>query len=194
VKDHLAYTLAALIFGASLIGYTVTGVTFSQSYERLEEISEAIAAMPRASLPGESDIYLPDPGEYTIFFEAPSNQTGNASPELRIELLSEDGRLVQTHRAETRISYEFDPSGVSAYTVQISRPGDYRVMAAYPEGSSEPPAVIAFGMGLDRRISEAVVPGVWWLLWSAGIAVAVVIAALTYFRRPDSLPDPATRP
>jgi hypothetical protein len=193
VKDRLAYALAALIFGPSLIGYTVTGNTVSQTNERLQEFAEVIRALPRASIPGESDVQLSDGGEYTIFFERSSSQMGTDPPELRIELLGEDGVLVQPRNAEKRINYEFDRWGVSAYTVQISRPGGYRVMASYPEGSDEPPAELVFGMGIDRRISEAVGQGAWWLFWHAGIAVAVVIAALTYFRRPHPLPDSATR-
>lgn len=191
MRDRLAYVLAAAILGASLIGYTVSG---GQIFERLEEVSEVVKTLPRASIPGESDVHLPDPGEYTIFFERPSGQTGNDPPELRIELSAEDGGSVQTRIAEKRISYDFDPSGVSVHTFQISRPGVYRVVAAYPEGSDETPAVLAFGKGLDAQIGEAVGTGAWWLFWSVGIAVGVAIAALTYFRQPHPSPNPANRP
>lgn len=192
MRNRLAYALAAIIFGVSLIGYIDAGVTVS--HQHLQKIGEAISAMPRASIPGESDVRLPDPGEYTIFYERPSGQTGNDPPEMRIELLTEDGGLVQTRSVEQKTTYEFDSSGVSVQTFHVSRPGVYRVVAAYPEGSGEPPAVLAFGTGLDKQISEAVGTGVRWLLWSAGIAAAVAIAALTYFRQPDPLPSRATRP
>lgn len=194
MRARIAYALAALIFGVSLIGYTATGLTVGQIYERLEEISGVVRAMPRAPIPGEADVHLPDPGEYTIFFEAPAGQTGNDPPELRIEVSAEDGGPVQTRSAVTKVSYELELSGVSVRTFQITRPGVYRVVAAYPEGSGESPAVLAFGMGLDRRINDALVPGIWWLVWFAGIAVATTIAALTYFRQPDPLPSRATRP
>jgi hypothetical protein len=190
LRNRLAYALAALIFGVSLIGYTIAGVSFTQmTGVRLQEIGDAVTAMPRVPVPGQSDIQLPEAGEYTIFYEAPSGQTGSEPPELQIEMKAEDGGVVQIHPTEQRISYEFDRSGVSVHQFQVSRPGRYQVVARYPEGGADTPAVLAFGMGLGSRIEDAVGHGGWWLLWTVGITIAVVIAALTYFGKLGSVPN-----
>lgn len=184
------YALAAVLLGISVPGFTVADMSFLQRWpQAMQEFSDHIAAMCRvAAVPGASEIVLQEPGEYFVFLEGLTDEQKEQSdpPGLDVVLETAAGERVPMNSVWRRTTYTLVHSGISVWSFQVTAPGPYRVIIADPAGSAETHWVLAFGRDLKSRILQLLAAGAWPLVWMAGIAAAVVIAAVTYFRRRDT--------
>lgn len=184
------YALAAVLLSISVPGYTVADLSFLQRWpQAMQEFSDHIAAMCRvAAVPGATEIVLQEPGEYFVFLEGLTDEQKEHSdpPGLDVVLETPAGERVPMDSVWRRSSYSLVYSGISVWSFQIAEPGPYKVVVGDPVGSAEAHWVLAFGKDLKTKILQLLAAAAWPLVWITGIAAAVVIAAVTYFKRRDT--------
>ncbi len=164
-------------------------------------------------VPGSSDIMLSEVGEYTIFYENQTVVNGRIYstdediPGLQIEVKNKTtGLEIATYQPRGSFSYSIrGRSGRSVLAFNIEQPGIYIISAAYPEGQDStaeltgptgparaakaarpvgPEVVLAVGHGITGNIISGVLYPL--MIFFGSIAVAAVIAILTYLKRQEA--------
>ena len=176
------YVVAVLV---ALAGFAGAGV---RVYANLGDLTRG---MVQVVVPGEAEMAL-EPGRYTIFHEYQSSvdgriYSGTDVTGLLVRVVPVDGGTPLTlDQLGVTTSYDLGGrSGRSVLAFDVARAGDYRLVAGYPEGEAKSQAVLAVGRGVAGRILSLVFTalGIAFL----GVAVAVVIAVITYRRRRAAL-------
>jgi hypothetical protein len=143
--------------------------------------------MTRIVVPGTSVLTLSQPGAYTIYHEPESVIDGKiyASENvngLRVAVAEDGGEQVTVTSPGMHSTYSIGGHhGVSVLAFEITKPGRYRLTAAYPGGRSEPVAVLAVGQGFVGRLVMTILGAVGSGL--IGFFAALTIALVTFFQR-----------
>lgn len=143
--------------------------------------------MTRVVVPGTSVLTLDKPGAYTIYHEPESVIDGKIYTSenvngLRIAVAEEGGEQVTVASPTMHSTYSVaGHRGVSVLAFEITKPGRYRLTAAYPGGRSEPVTVLAVGQGFVGRLVMTILGAVGSGL--LGFFAALVIALITFFQR-----------
>jgi hypothetical protein len=173
------YLIAGAVF---LLGMLLFG-TFL--FLRLHGLGDEL---PRFVVPGTSEFQLAEPGTYTIFHE-----TGGVVDGRYYAAADISGLTVDVISAATGNSIPLEPPGASStyelggrsgsaiLTFEISEPGPYRITGMYPDGRSEPAAVLAVGHNFGRKLVLTIVSGI--AIAFGSFALAVLIAAVTFVKR-----------
>lgn len=177
------YGLAVLII---FIGF----VAFAASI--YSGITDAQSSLLQMVAPASADLFLPEPGEYTIFYENNSYvngkyySTGEQIPGLQIRVRDRaTGSYLDTFPAKGRATYSLDSrSGRSIMAFRIERAGSYQINASYP-GNEGPEVVLAVGKGTIEGIFSSIMISFAALFGS--IAIAASISFVTYRRRKKAL-------
>jgi len=173
------YGLAVLII---LIGFAAfAGSIYSG-------ISNAQSGLLQMLVPGESDLYLPEQGEYTIFYENNSYYGGKfystSEPISGLEVHVREkatGQYLATYPSKSDFNYNLGGrSGRSIMAFKIERAGIYQINASYSEREG-PQAVLAIGKGMVEGLFSSILISLVALFGS--IAIAAVITFVTYSRR-----------
>jgi hypothetical protein len=96
-------------------------------------------------VPGSSDITLPQPGEYTIFYEYRSMvdnriySTNQDIPGIIVNIVSKDtGDEIPLSTPSTSSTYTIGGrSGIGLFDFSIDKPGIYEISASYPASNGQ---------------------------------------------------------
>jgi hypothetical protein len=172
------YGLAVLII---IIGF----VAFAGSI--FMGISSVERGLMQITAPGNAEMDLKEPGEYTIYYESQSYfngsvyDTGGQIPGLKIGVSEKaSGETLATDTA-TGTTYSMGSrSGQSITAFKVERPGLYWINTSYPKVPG-PKVILAVGKGFAEGIFHLIT--VAMLLLFGSIAIAAVITFVTYTRR-----------
>lgn len=171
--------LAALcgFAGAILVGYT--------------KLKDVTGSLTQIVVPGGAVLTF-EPGHYTIFHEYQSVvdgriYSGTDISGLLVQVVPTDGgQPVALGQPGVSSTYEFGGrAGQSVFAFDVTKAGEYRLAASYPEGRREPQAVLAVGQGTAWRIVSLVLSAIGLAL--LGVAAGVLIAVMVYRRRRATL-------
>lgn len=171
------YALAGLVF----VGGWVLFALFL-----FKNLSGMGAKLQQVVVPGEADITLREPGQYTIFYEYHSvignrvYSTNESLSGLACELVSKTKKSrIALSPSSMDSTYELDGrSGRSVFDFRIDQPGVYELSAGYPEGQPEPQVVLAVGKNFTARLLMTIFGGLALVFGSIGIAVAITLVTL----------------
>ena len=151
-------------------------------------ITDAESSLLQMVAPGGANLFLKEPGEYTIFYENNSYldgkfySTGEQMSGLEI-LVKEKatGIDLATYPAKSSFTYSLgNRSGRSIMAFTTPRAGIYQVNASY-SGRAGPRIVLAIGKGIVEGIFSSIMISLAALFGS--IVIAAVITFVTYRRR-----------
>lgn len=155
-------------------------------------ITDAQSSLLRMVAPASADLFLSEPGEYTIFYENNSYvngkfySTGEQMPGLQIHVRDEaTGSDLVTYPANGGVTYSLDSrSGRSIMAFRIEHAGSYQINASYP-GKEGPAVVLAVGKGTIEGILSSIM--ISFVALFGSIAIAATISFVTYRRRKKAL-------
>lgn len=159
------YTIGAILL---VVGFILLRVfLYTQAKRTLPEIQIIV--------PGVSEFYLPQPGEYTIFYEYESiigekiYSTGESPPEMIVWLQSkQDYRKIDLSKPSRAKKYKIRKrTGVSIFEFKVKDSGNYLLFTEYPYGATGHDVVFAIGKFKRLRI----------ILKGVGIYLATLIIA-----------------
>jgi hypothetical protein len=169
---YFALAAAVIVGGAGLFAWVIwKGVSSIPS-----KVQQVVA-------PGETDLTLPAPGNYTIYYELRStigNQvysTGDDVPGLECSVTAkESGKAVALTRSTVASTYSFGGrAGVSLFDFHIDQPGVYRIAATYPAGRQGSEVVLGIGHGVAATIVTTVVKSLGILFSSLAIGMTLIV-------------------
>lgn len=174
------YGLAVLV---AIIGTVFFAVFLFKSLSGLAD------GLIQVVVPGESDIVLTGPGNYTVFYEHQSvvgnkiYSTGEHLSGLQCFLIEKStGSEIALPPASVGSSYSIGGrSGKSVLEFNIDKPGSYEFSAWYPEGQKGPEVVLAIGHNFTFKLMGTIFGGIAIFLSSVVIAVAITI--ITFLKR-----------
>ena len=115
-------------------------------------IFNLVEAMPQTVVPGQSEIELSEPGDYTIFYESPSVVDGRkivgpsqfpADLTLSVTDLKTGAEIPLSGTGMTTMSYDYGGrSGRSILTFTVPSATTVELSGAYEKGSSGPEVVV----------------------------------------------------
>jgi hypothetical protein len=155
--------------------------------------------LQRVVAPGQSDLALNAPGDYTIYYEHRSvvgNRvyfTDENLSGLECELGSKaTGAIVPLSASSTNSTYSIGSyEGKSLFEFHLQQPGTYQLTTGYADARAGPEVVLAVGQGIFTKIVLAVFGGVASLF--ACLALAVAIAVVTFIKRTKARKQLASR-
>lgn len=182
MPGRIWYVVAVLV---ALAGFASAGFLI---YSKLGDLT---TGMVQVVVPGEKVLAL-EPGHYTIFHEYQSTvdgriYSGTDVTGLTVRLVPVDGGApLALEEPSVTSSYDLGGrSGRSVLTFDVAEPGDYRLIAGYPDGEEKSQAVLAVGQGTTEAIVSLVFSALG--IAFAGVIAAVIIAVITYRRRRAAL-------
>ena len=140
-RSHYVIGIAVLIIG--LVIFAIL----------LRTPGEAVPPEIRIVLPGSRDLYLPQAGKYTIFYEYLSiigDKTYSTGEQLSPMLVGLQSRqyykIFELSSPSRRMRYKAGGlAGVSLFEFEIESPGNYFLFAEYEDDVSGPDVVFAIG-------------------------------------------------
>jgi len=148
--------------------------------------------MSQMAAPGELELDLKDPGEYTIFYENKSYfngsfyMTAEQIPGLQIVVMEKaSGRRLLTYPAPTSSTYSIGGrSGQSFMAFRAEEAGIYVINASYPSGPG-PKVVLAVGDEVMEDMLRLIMVSMTLILVS--LLIAAIITYTTYKGRKKAL-------
>jgi hypothetical protein len=136
--------------------------------------------------PGETDVTLDAPGNYTIFYESQSimggklYSTDESISGLSCALVSKaTNSKIAISASSMNTTYEFGGrSGRSVFEFTIDQPGIYAFTASYPQEKQGPEVVLAVGKDVTTGIFATVLGGLAVFFGSIGAALAILLVTL----------------
>jgi uncharacterized membrane protein len=174
------YLLAALIFVVGIASF----VFFLLS--RLNSLTDDLI---QVVVPGEQDLALSEPGDYTIFHEYRSvigdriYSSGQTLSGLRVSLVfNETGEAIRLSPATSSSQYDLGGrSGAAVFEFQIDRPGSYRLSARYPQGVEGSEVVLTVGHGFMKKILLTVFPAIGIMFGTMALTAGIIVT--TFLKR-----------
>jgi hypothetical protein len=172
------YGLAVLIIIVGFVAFA--GYLFSAA-------SSIGSGMMQMTAPGNAEMDLKEPGEYTIYYESQSYFNGSVYntaeriPGLQISVSEKaSGQTLATYTA-TGTTYSIGSrTGQSITAFNVERPGIYWINTTYPKAPG-PEVVLAVGRGFVEDIFYLAI--VAMLILFGSIVIAAIITIVTYTRR-----------
>ena len=172
------YGLAVLIIIIGFVAFAGSIFTGVSSVER---------GLMQIAAPGNAEMDLKEPGEYTIYYESQSYfngsvyDTGGQIPGLQISVSEKASGQALTTNPDSGTTYSIGSrSGRSITAFRVERPGLYWINTSYPKAPG-PEVVLAVGKGVVESIMFLAIEAM--LLLFGTIAIAAVITIVTYTRR-----------
>jgi hypothetical protein len=144
------------------------------------------ARLQQVVAPGETDLTLREPGNYTIFYEYQSvvgdkvYSTDQSISGLRCALVAKatNSKIPLLH-SSMNSSYELNGrSGRSIFDFRIDQPGVYTLSVKYPQGQQGPEIVLAVGKDFTAALFLTILRAFALFFGSIGIAVAIMVVTL----------------
>lgn len=154
----------------------------------LSGISGSLGGLTQMAAPGEIELDLGEPGEYTIFYENESYFDGRfyitagQIPGLDIAVVEKaSGRRLQTYPPAGSSTYNIGGrSGQSVMAFRADVAGIYVMNASYP---SEPGPEVILAVGKDILEDILLMVGISIAIIFVSLSIAAYIAYTTYVRR-----------
>jgi len=171
------YVLAGLVFvGGWVVFAMFLFIRLSGMGNKLQQVVA----------PGETDLTLREPGNYTIFYEHHSvigdkvYATDENLSGLVCSLVSKARNAkIALSPSSVNSTYEFSGrSGRSIFDFRINQPGVYALSAGYPQGQQGPEVVLAVGKDFTTGLFATVLESLALVFGSMGIAVAITVVTL----------------
>lgn len=148
-------------------------------------ISSTIGGLTQVAAPGEAELNLSGPGEYTIFYENSSYfdgvlyETSEKMPGLQIEVVEKaSGLKLQTYPSPSSSSYSVGGrSGHSVMAFRAEAAGLHVINASYPSEPG-PKVVLAVGKGILEDMLGLIMISLALILGT--LLIAAVITYTTY--------------
>jgi hypothetical protein len=171
------YVLAGLVFVAGWVLFALF---------LFKTLSGIGARLQQVVAPGETDLTLREPGNYTIFYEYRGvvgdkvYSTDKSLSGLECVLVSKArNSTVALSPSSMSSTYEFGGrSGRSVFDFTIDQPGAYALSASYPQGQQGPEVVLAVGKGFTAGLFATILEALALVFGSMGIAVAIMLVTL----------------
>jgi hypothetical protein len=174
------YLVAALVALAGWIAMAVFLVS---------RIGDSTSGMMRLLAPGQVEIYVKEPGTYTIFHEYQSTFEGRVYDVANVSGLSVAVRTVPggeevplSTATGTRYSVGGN-AGRSLFNFEARAPGTYRIAAAYDGGRKEPQTVLAIDRGFVGNLVLTILGALAMAFTGMGAAVAISVIVFLKRRR-----------
>jgi hypothetical protein len=158
----------------------------------LVRIPEIGSGTHRVLAPGNEEITLAEPGEYTIFHESRSMMNGQVfnSPSivgLRILLTSvETGEQVPLGPTTGNFRYSYGSrEGYSILGFKLEKAGRYRIATAFDDGYNTPRTVLAISKGFGFTLFTTIA-GALGLAFGGLILAGILTVVITRWRRQAS--------
>lgn len=181
-------------------------VGFAMFYETLMKGLNAVPSMVQQfAAPGNAELALPNPGEYTVFYEYQSvmgnrtYSTGLDVPDLRLSVVSKDtGSAVKLRPSGVNTTYSFERrAGRSLFDFNIDKPGVYQFKTRYAKGQQGEEVAMAVGQGVPGVIMKTVFMGLSIAFATLGLTFVIVLVtaikrhnAAKRLRTPGGPPPP----
>jgi len=146
-------------------------------------------ALVQIVVPGQWDITLAKPGNYTVFYEYKSivqnkvYATDESLSGLKCVVTSNTtGKSVALTPAYFFLKYSVESkagirTGLSAFNFSIKQPGTYEFSCGYSQGKEGSEIVLAIGQNFTGKVFEGLA-----IFFGSG-AIAISIAVVTFLRR-----------
>jgi hypothetical protein len=176
------YALAVLIAIAGWVGMAVLLVS---------RLSGSADGMIRVVVPGEIELRLNDPGNYTIFHEHSSTFEGRVYnvenlPPLEITIRSRASGAVIPLKDATAMRYTVGPrSGRSLYQFEVPSDGAYQLIARYAGGQRQPETVLSIDRGFVGNLLLTILGAL--ALAFGGMLLGVAMFVVVFRRRRQAL-------
>lgn len=154
-------------------------------------VSNIESGLVQIAAPGDTDLDLKEPGEYTLFYENQSYfngsiyNTAEQIPALQISVSEKaSGQTLATYPASGSTYSMGGRNGRSVMSFNVEKTGIYWINASYPKEPG-PEVVLAVGRGF--------IDGIFYFVFTAlallfgAIAIAAFISYKTYTRRKKAL-------
>ncbi|HSC44722.1 MAG TPA: hypothetical protein VLC94_02775 [Candidatus Acidoferrum sp.] len=166
----------------------IAGVGFGLfAYLLWTGVKEATGSLTQIVVPGEKELNLAEPGEYTIFLEEQSEVDGRiysargAIRGLKCTVAAQSGNEELPVRSlSSTVTYTLSRrSGRSILQFDVANAGVYKIGCAYPENAAAPQTVIAVGTGVDTRIFNTLLRSLaaFFLTFVVSLTIFLVIVA-----------------
>jgi len=172
------YVVAALI---AIAGWAAMAVFL------VSRIGDSTDRMMRVLVPGQQEIYVKEPGTYTIFHEYQSTFEGRVYDVATVSGLSvavrtvPGGEEVPLSTASGTRYRVGSSAGRSLFNFEARTPGTYRISAAYDGGRKEPQTVLAIDRGFVGDLVLTILGAL--AMAFAGMGAAVAISVLVFVKR-----------
>jgi hypothetical protein len=171
------YVLAGLVFVAGWVLF---------AWFLFKSLSGMGAKLQQVVVPGEKELTLREPGNYTIFYEYHSvigdkvYSTEESLSGLACVLVSKaKNSEIALLPSSMNSTYEFGGrSGRSIFDFKIGQPGVYALSAGYPQGQQGPEVVLAVGKDFTTGLFATILGALALVFGSMGIAVAITLVTL----------------
>ncbi len=158
----------------------------ARPYENARYVNSIGAKLQQVVAPGETELTLREPGNYTIFYEYHSvigdkvYSTEESLSGLACVLVSKaKNSEIALSPSSMNSTYEFGGrSGRSIFDFKIYQPGVYALSAGYPQGQQGPEVVLAVGKDFTTGLFATILGALALVFGSMGIAVAITLVTL----------------
>ena len=155
----------------------------------INSISGIADELTRVVVPGEKDIVLNTPGNYTIFYEYQSvmgnkvYSTGEYIPGLQCLVISKTtGKEIVLSPARTSSTYSIGSrAGKGVLEFTIDKPGTYEFSAWYAEPKAGPEIVMAIGSDFTLKLVSTIFVAI--AIFFGSWIIAAIIAIITFIKR-----------
>ena len=171
------YVLATLVFVA---GWLI----FARLLDK--NMSGTQAGLQRLVAPGETELNLSEPGNYTIFYESQSviggrvYETSESTPGIVCVVVSKvSNSKVPILPPKMDSAYKYrGRSGKSIFEFIVNQPGIYKMSAEYRNGQQGPKVVLAIGKDFGPEMIKTIYAALDVAFGSNGIAAAIAVVTL----------------
>ena len=176
------YALAIVIAIAGWVGMAMLLVS---------RLSVSADRMIRVVVPGEIELRLNEPGNYTIFHEYRSTFEGRvynveSIPPLEITVRSRASGAALPLRNTTAASYTVgNRSGRSLYHFEAASPGAYQLTATYADGRRQPETVLSIDRGFVGELLLTILASL--AMAFGGMLLAIALFVVVFRRRRQAL-------
>lgn len=177
--------------GAAIV---IVGIAYSATF-LIAGLGKMVGELQQIPAPGDSDLLLPQAGEYVVFYEGKTTfqgrvyTTGESMPGLEIEIVNKTtGSRVASFLPSVSSSYSImGRSGESLVAFRIDQPGIYELRSSYPESATGPQVVLAVGHDILGSMLSTMLYTTVLFFGSAFLGFGTVI--ITYMKRRKALRD-----
>lgn len=148
---------------------------------------QATSLLTQIVVPGEKELNLAEPGEYTIFLEEQSvvggriYSTKNAVNGLKCTVASTpENEELPLRTPASSVTYTLSGrSGKSVLQFDVPSTGVYKISCGYPESASDPETVIAVGTGVDNQIFNTLFRSLGALFSTFAVSLTIFLVIVT---------------
>ncbi len=172
----LWYWIGGLLLVAGVIGGVVWGVVgFSRMMDQIEDFQ-------RVHVPGSGEVFIDDPGGYTIYheYEGAATSSWRQAPDVEITDPSGSPVFVESYGPNASLTYDYEHEGVAVYTFDAPTTGTYEV-ETHGELDLGWDQQIAIGRSFTGTLAAAILGAL--AIGAIGVLSGTILLIVTAVRR-----------